>query len=156
MEQKLGYHFKNRGFLLQALTHSSYTMNRITNCYQRLEFLGDAVLDFLITCYIYENCGKLSPGDLTDLRSALVNNITFACFTVREGFHKFLLSFNKDLDHCIEKFVNYQQLKDNAITDDVVMLLNEDDIQLGEGIDCPKVSSKTLYSIFEGLRSQSV
>lgn len=48
-EEKIGYHFHNKGFLLQAFTHASYQYNTLTDCYQRLEFLGDAVLDYLIT-----------------------------------------------------------------------------------------------------------
>lgn len=43
-EQLLGYKFKNKTLLIEALTHASYLPNRITSCYQRLEFLGDAVL----------------------------------------------------------------------------------------------------------------
>ncbi|XP_022665652.1 endoribonuclease Dicer-like isoform X2 [Varroa destructor] len=48
-EEKIGYRFRNKGFLLQAFTHASYHYNTLTDCYQRLEFLGDAVLDYLIT-----------------------------------------------------------------------------------------------------------
>lgn len=44
LESRLGYKFRDRSFLLQAITHASYSNNRITDCYQRLEFLGDAVL----------------------------------------------------------------------------------------------------------------
>lgn len=43
-EQHLGYFFRDRSYLLQAMTHASYYPNRLTDCYQRLEFLGDAVL----------------------------------------------------------------------------------------------------------------
>ena len=43
--------FKDRSYLLQAFAHASYYPNRLTDCYQRLEFLGDAVLDYLITRY---------------------------------------------------------------------------------------------------------
>jgi endoribonuclease Dicer len=43
-EKRLRYTFKNKALLIEALTHASYIPNRITNCYQRLEFLGDAVL----------------------------------------------------------------------------------------------------------------
>ncbi|GAB6029285.1 Endoribonuclease Dicer, variant 3 [Chamberlinius hualienensis] len=43
-EERLGYKFKDRSYLLQAFTHASYHYNRLTDCYQRLEFLGDAVL----------------------------------------------------------------------------------------------------------------
>nr|CAD7580646.1 unnamed protein product [Timema californicum] len=44
LEYKLGYTFKDRSYLLQALTHPSFYRNRVTDCYQRLEFLGDAIL----------------------------------------------------------------------------------------------------------------
>jgi dsRNA-specific ribonuclease len=44
LEGRLCYKFRDRSFLLQAVTHASYSSNRVTDCYQRLEFLGDAVL----------------------------------------------------------------------------------------------------------------
>ncbi|KAJ8969648.1 hypothetical protein NQ314_001650 [Rhamnusium bicolor] len=132
IENTLGYHFKNRAYLLQALTHSSYTPNRITLSYEKLEFLGDAVLDFLITCYIYESCGNLNPGQLTDLRSALVNNNTFASLLVRCGFHKFLLMMNSLLQRHIDKFVEYLKSKNYEIDDEVLILLEEDELNLAE------------------------
>ena len=48
--------------MLQAFTHASYYPNRLTDCYQRLEFLGDAVLDYLITRHLHEDDRKHSPG----------------------------------------------------------------------------------------------
>ncbi|CAF3327620.1 unnamed protein product [Rotaria sp. Silwood1] len=70
-EQLIGYRFHQRAYLIQAFTHASYSYNTITDCYQRLEFLGDAVLDYVITRYLYEHPKRHSPGELTDLRSAL-------------------------------------------------------------------------------------
>lgn len=75
-------------YFSQAMSHPSYIRNRLTRSYERFEFLGDAILDFLITAHIYENNPRLSPGDLTDLRSALVNNVTFAAYVVKLGLHK--------------------------------------------------------------------
>ncbi|KOB76458.1 Uncharacterized protein OBRU01_05716 [Operophtera brumata] len=49
------------------------------------KFLGDAILDFLITSHIFENSPDMKPGQLTDLRSALVNNVTFAAYVVKLG-----------------------------------------------------------------------
>lgn len=43
-EEKLKYRFRDRAYLLQAMSHASFSPNRLTDCYQRLEFLGDAVL----------------------------------------------------------------------------------------------------------------
>ena len=55
VEQILGYSFKEKSFLLQALTHASYTSNELTESYERLEFLGDAVLDYLVTAHIFSS-----------------------------------------------------------------------------------------------------
>ncbi|KAL1509005.1 hypothetical protein ABEB36_003814 [Hypothenemus hampei] len=146
----LGYHFKNRGYLLQALTHASYTPNHITQSYEKLEFLGDAILDFLITCHIYEACGNLDPGDLTDLRSALVNNNTFASLVVRNNLHKYLLMFNGKLQSMIDRFSTYIESKKFQIDDEVLILLEESDaegLNLAEYVDVPKV----LGDVFESL-----
>ncbi|CAK9800088.1 Endoribonuclease Dicer [Anthophora plagiata] len=140
IEKKLGYKFKNRAFLLQAFTHPSYTANSVTDCYQRLEFLGDAILDFLITVYIYEKCGNLNPGTMTDLRSALLNNITFACLTVRLGLHTGLLSYAPLLNNAIERFVRFQEERDHVINDEILwVLLEEPECNVAEYVNVPKV-----------------
>ncbi|KJH42283.1 RNase3 domain protein [Dictyocaulus viviparus] len=99
------YRFNNKAYLLQAFTHASYFKNRITGCYQRLEFLGDAVLDYMITRYLFEDERQYSPGVLTDLRSALVNNTIFASLAVKYDFHKHFIAMCPGLHHMIEKFV---------------------------------------------------
>lgn len=65
---KLGYTFKNTLILQRALTHSSYS----TENYERLEFLGDSILDFLVGEYFFTNC-KENEGKLTVLRSHFVS-----------------------------------------------------------------------------------
>ncbi|XP_018402854.1 PREDICTED: endoribonuclease Dicer [Cyphomyrmex costatus] len=148
LEIRIGYKFKNRELLLQAFTHPSYTANTITECYQKLEFIGDAILDFLITCYIYENNENLSPGKLTDLRSALVNNITFACLSIRYGLHVALLSYAPKLHEIIDRFVKFQEGRDYVVNDELLcVLIEEDECNLTEYIDVPKV----LGDIFESL-----
>lgn len=129
LEQNLGYTFKDRGYLLQALTHPSYPTNRITGCYQELEFIGDAILDFLISAYIYENNTKMNPGALTDLRSALVNNTTLACICVRHRLHFFILAENSMLSESISKFVQFQESQGHRVTNHVRILLEEADTQ---------------------------
>ena len=89
--QGINYHFNDEALLLQALTHASYQRNRVTDCYQRLEFLGDAVLDYLITIQIYERFPHFDPGKITDMRSALVNNNLFAELAVKLQLHKVFL-----------------------------------------------------------------
>lgn len=58
LESSLHYSFRDKSYLLQAMSHASYSPNRVTDCYQRLEFLGDAVLGdkYYLKCvllYIY-------------------------------------------------------------------------------------------------------
>lgn len=77
------------------------------------------VADFLITCHIYESCGLLTPGELTDLRSALVNNVTFASLTVRNGFHKFMKYTSPKLMDVVDSFVKFQEERNHVINEEV-------------------------------------
>ncbi|XP_044009238.1 endoribonuclease Dicer-like [Aphidius gifuensis] len=148
IESSIGYKFNNKIYLLQAFTHSSYSGHVITCDYQRLEFLGDAVIDFLITVYIYENCGNLSPGDLTDLRSALVNNITFACLSVKYRLHTAILQYSIQVNESIEKFVNFQLKRNFKIDDELLWVLyEEDECNISESVEVPKI----LADVFESL-----
>ena len=106
-DNSIGYRFRSKLYLVEALTHASYHPNRITPCYQRLEFLGDAVLDFLVTQHLFFRHGKLSPGELTDIRQALVNNHFFAVIAVKNNFNKYLKQMSPTLFKTIEKFVTF-------------------------------------------------
>lgn len=72
--EEIGYKFKNKKLLIEALTHSSYAneMHDGTRCNERLEFLGDSVLSVVVSDYIYENCPDFPEGKLTKLRASLV------------------------------------------------------------------------------------
>ncbi len=75
LESKLGYTFKNKSLLTDALTHSSYANeNRAAGavCNERLEFLGDAVLGFVVAGYLYGKYKDLPEGKMTRLRAELV------------------------------------------------------------------------------------
>lgn len=80
----------------------------LEDCYQRLEFLGDAILDYLITKHLYEDPRQHSPGVLTDLRSALVNNTIFASLAVKYDYHKYFKAVSPELFHVIDDFVQFQ------------------------------------------------
>ncbi|XP_023297775.2 endoribonuclease dcr-1 [Lucilia cuprina] len=125
LERNLGYTFRDRAYLLQALTHPSYPTNRLTGCYQELEFIGDAIIDMLITCYIFERHQNMNPGKMTDLRMALVNNITLGCICVRHKFHLFLLSENSALFEAIKTFADFQESQNYRVTDQVRILMEE-------------------------------
>ncbi|KAM5548130.1 dicer-like protein 4 [Rosa sericea] len=124
LENSLGYQFLHRGLLLQAFVHPSYNKHG-GGCYQRLEFLGDAVLDYLITSYLYSVYPKLKPGHLTDLRSIAVNNKAFATVAVARSFHKFLLSDTSTLSEAIKTYVNFIET-------------SASDSSLVDGPKCPK------------------
>lgn len=88
----------------------------------RLEFLGDAILDYVITRHLYEDSCKYSPGVLTDLRSALVNNNIFAALAVKWDFHKYFKAISPPLFGVIEKFVARQKEREDEID------LNDDEV----------------------------
>ena len=71
----LDYHFKQSDLLEQALTHRSYSRNKNN---ERLEFLGDSVLNLVISQYIYEREPGADEGDLSRIRSSLVNEEALA------------------------------------------------------------------------------
>lgn len=73
IEKHLGYTFKDKSLISQALTHSSYAneTKRPRSCNERLEFLGDSVLSIIVSDYIYNNY-EIAEGELTKLRASLV------------------------------------------------------------------------------------
>ncbi len=94
LEEKLGINFKNKDLLIQAFVHRSYLnenpeFNLSHN--ERLEFLGDAVLEKIVTLYLYLNYPQEKEGVLTSWRSALVNTKMLAKVAQRLGFNDFLL-----------------------------------------------------------------
>ncbi|KAG2580123.1 hypothetical protein PVAP13_6NG318200 [Panicum virgatum] len=106
LEAKLGYVFSVKGLLIEALTHPSQQESGATYCYQRLEFLGDAVLDILLTQHLFFSHKDTDEGELTDLRSASVNNENFAQVAVRHNLHHFLQHSSGLLQDQITEYVN--------------------------------------------------
>ncbi|XP_075228010.1 endoribonuclease Dcr-1 isoform X2 [Lycorma delicatula] len=145
-ERNLRYRFHDRSYLLQAMTHASYSTNRLTDCYQRLEFLGDAVLDYLITRHLYEDKRQHCPGALTDLRSALVNNTIFASLAVRHGFHKFFRHLSPGLAEVVERFVRIQEENNHVISEEFY-LIGEDECEEAEDVEVPKALGDVFESV---------
>lgn len=80
-EEKIKYLFKNKELIAQAFTHRSY-LNENKDFKlphnERLEFLGDAVLELVVTEYLYGEYPKKTEGELTSIRAALVNTVSLA------------------------------------------------------------------------------
>ena len=69
LQQKLGYSFKNISLLKQAITHRSFARDN----YERLEFVGDGILDYVIALNLFQKYPHLPEGELSKMRSSLVN-----------------------------------------------------------------------------------
>ncbi|MCX8001653.1 MAG: ribonuclease III [Anoxybacillus mongoliensis] len=83
-QEQIGIFFRNEKLLIQAFTHSSYVNEHRKRLYEdneRLEFLGDAVLELTVSQYLFEQFPQMSEGELTKLRAAIVcepSLVTFA------------------------------------------------------------------------------
>lgn len=75
LEEKIGYHFKNQGLIRQAMTHSSFAneqkIRKLAN-YERIEFLGDAVLELVSSDFFYHQYPDVPEGSLTKMRASAV------------------------------------------------------------------------------------
>ena len=72
-EETIDYKFNNKEYILEALTHSSYSNeNKRYNFNERLEFLGDSVLSIVVSDYLFNNEKDLPEGELTKLRASIV------------------------------------------------------------------------------------
>ncbi len=87
IEEKLGYTFRNKDILIEALTHSSSG----DKSNERLEFLGDSVLDLVISKMIYLYDNNLSEGDMTLYRSSIVRGSNLAEIARNLDVDKFLI-----------------------------------------------------------------
>ena len=93
-EEKIGYTFKNKALIKQALTHSSYAnekkMKPLSDN-ERLEFLGDAVLEVVSSDYLYKTFPDMPEGKLTKLRASLVCEPTLAYCAMEMELGNYLL-----------------------------------------------------------------
>ena len=86
IQSKLGLRFEDKTLLQRALTHRSYlneNPDHPLNDNERLEFLGDATLDFITAEYLYHRFPEMNEGELTSLRSALVRTEKLAEFSTK-------------------------------------------------------------------------
>ena len=94
LEQTIGYQFTAKSLLEQAMTHSSYANETKKGSHEnneRLEFLGDAVLDMVVSEYMYRHFPKMPEGELTKLRAAVVCEGSLAELSRKLGVGRCLL-----------------------------------------------------------------
>lgn len=93
-EKKIGYTFRSASLIEQAFTHRSYlneNREKGREHNERLEFLGDAVLELVVTEFLFTKFPEKPEGELTAYRAALVNTVSIASAAVHLGMNDFLL-----------------------------------------------------------------
>ena len=90
LEKSIGYTFKNKELLKNALTHTSYAFENHISSNEKLEFLGDSILEFISSKYIYNNFPKLKEGEMTKVRADIVCEKSLYEIAKRHNFSDFL------------------------------------------------------------------
>lgn len=93
LERRLGYRFRHRRYLVEAITHRSYARgvrNDEIESYERIEFLGDSVLGMVVTAYLYNEFKGHREGNLTKMKATLVNEKSLSQVARELGLGEFI------------------------------------------------------------------
>lgn len=90
LEKNIGYVFKNKGLLDQALTHTSFAYENNKESNEKLEFLGDSILEFISSNYIYNTYPNLKEGEMTKVRASVVCETSLHKVAKKHNFSDFL------------------------------------------------------------------
>ena len=103
LENSIGYVFKDKAILKKALTHTSYAYENRIESNEKLEFLGDSILEFISSKYIYNNYPKLKEGEMTKVRATVVCENSLYRVAIRHNFSDFLYlgKSQKSSDNCV-------------------------------------------------------
>lgn len=93
-QKRIGYFFKDSELLKRAFTHSSYANEHNTQSYERLEYLGDAIVDFLIGEYLFNNFPSLNEGMMSRVRASLVCEKALSELATEIGIDSYMLLGN--------------------------------------------------------------
>ena len=90
IEEKIGYTFQNKELLKKALTHTSYAYENNIESNEKLEFLGDAILEFVTSEYLFEKYTNLKEGEMTKVRASVVCEQSLYQIAKKLNFSDFL------------------------------------------------------------------
>lgn len=90
LEELLGYKFSDRTLLMKALTHNSFANEHNIEKYQRLEFLGDSIIGFLVTCQLFDKIPDEEEGFLTKKKASIVSDDSHITMANALGIDKFI------------------------------------------------------------------
>ena len=91
LEESIGYKFQNKHLLITAMTHKSYAYENNLQSNEKLEFLGDSILEFVSSKYLYNNYPKLHEGEMTKVRADIVCERSLYKIAQKHNFSDFLL-----------------------------------------------------------------
>jgi len=104
LEENIGYKFKNKELLKKALTHTSYAYEKKVESNERLEYLGDSILEFISSKYLFENYNKLTEGEMTKVRAYAVCEDSLYKIAEKHDFSDFLyLGKSEKMSQSIKK-----------------------------------------------------
>lgn len=89
-ENKINYKFKQIELLKTAFTHTSYANEKKIQSNEKLEFLGDSILEFIVSNYLYRNYKKLKEGEMTKIRATVVCEKSLHQIALKYHFDKLL------------------------------------------------------------------
>ena len=89
-ESNIGYTFNNKNLLEEALTHTSYAYENKTKSNERLEYLGDSILEFIMSEHLFLNYNNLSEGEMTKVRANVVCEDSLYEVAKKHNFSDFL------------------------------------------------------------------
>ena len=98
-ERNIGYFFNDKKILKTALTHTSYANEQNITSNEKLEFLGDAVLEFVTSEYLYKNYKHLKEGEMTKVRASVVCEESLYKIAIRHNFSDFLYLGKSELSN---------------------------------------------------------
>lgn len=90
LEKSIGYTFKDKNLLINALTHTSYAYENKVESNEKLEFLGDSILEFISSKYLFNNYENLREGEMTKVRATVVCEDSLYKIAVKHNFSDFL------------------------------------------------------------------
>ena len=102
IEQKIGYEFQNKELLKKALTHTSYAYEKNVESNEKLEYLGDSILEFITSKYLYFQYPNLTEGEMTKVRATVVCEKSLHKIAKLHDFSDFLYLGNQN-NYLVEK-----------------------------------------------------
>ena len=99
IEKSIGYTFKNKNLLKKALTHTSYAYENRVESNEKLEFLGDSILEYISSKYIYNNYKNLKEGEMTKVRAEVVCEESLYKVAKLHNFSDFILVGKSELNN---------------------------------------------------------